>query len=143
LEKEVIGLSSALTFLFFCVIFFLVPFNSRLRKEEGKMKLIQPAIYKEGSENWIRLQDLLEMSKRDFGMEPSEVWSDLQEWQKPEGLLWTRGDGTINNALYQQPQNFEEIYIPEIVARHFYHQASLGVRNVVFDGKKGYRFRWK
>ncbi len=104
------------------------------------MKLVQPAAYEgHGKEKWIKLQDLLAIAKREFGIGPSEVWSDLREWQKPHGgLVWTiDGVTTMNSESDAGPDGFDTVYILEGNARYFYNQASNGAREVRFVPEEG------
>lgn len=110
------------------------------------MKLVQPAVYMaEGSkENWIKLQDLLDIAKREFGIDPESVWSDLCEWQKPYGgFFWTTGENLMNSENLVKPEDFSTVYIQERAARHFYNMARAGVRSVRFNPEKeGHDMKW-
>ncbi|GEM_PF-3235271 len=109
------------------------------------MKLIQPAVYEHSlGGRWVRLHDVLEMAKRDFAMDPDEVWSDLSEWGKPgPGYAWTLGEGLMDTESDGPPNDLTTVYIQAESARHFYLQAQIGIRAVHYDPvKKGHNYRW-
>lgn len=110
------------------------------------MELVQPAVYqREGDKMpWMKLQDLADLAKREFGMEPDEIWDGLCEWQKPYGgLRWTTGEEIMNSETQGKPEDPGLVYIPERSARHFHEMASTGVRAPKFNaGQKRYDFQW-
>lgn len=110
------------------------------------MKLVQPAAYqREGDKMpWMKLQDLLDIAKREFGMQPDEVWDGLCEWQKPYGgLPWTTEEEVMNSEIQGKPEDLGLVYIPERNARHFHQMAQSGVRAPRFNaGQQGHDIQW-
>ncbi len=110
------------------------------------MKLVQPAVYQREGDKipWMKLQDLLDIAKREFGMESTEVWDGLCEWQKPYGgLPWTTGETVMNSEVQGKPENLGLVYIQERSARHFHGMARAGVRVPRFNaGQQGHDVEW-
>ncbi|HSX24579.1 MAG TPA: hypothetical protein VLG69_01290 [Candidatus Andersenbacteria bacterium] len=108
------------------------------------MLLLQPAIYGDLTGNqWVKFADVLDISKRKFGMEPASVWSDIKEWEAVPGFVWMEEDMTLHISSLEKPKKFDQIYIPYQVATKFFTQASNGIRNVRFDSEKqAHHFEW-
>lgn len=112
--------------------------------ERVELRLVRPVIYvtKEGK-TWIKLQDLIDIAKQEFGMEASEVWSDICEWGKPHGGLRWIADGVVMRSESGLPDKIDEVYVLEKDARHFYNQARNGAREVKYnEEERGHRFKW-